>query len=162
MSFILSDGHRADSCHFIGLLEQVHLPGGRGRPRKRCRYVIADKGYDSDPLRRDCTRYGMRPIIARRNMHRRPRRGLPHQFDRPKYRQRNGVERLFSWLKEKRRLSTCYDKLASRFRAMVTLACIEHCLYRALPASRLFRQNVVEGIRSLWPSGAPQYPLMGD
>ncbi len=111
-----------------GLLEKVRLPGRSGRPRKRSRYIVADKGYDSDALRRYCTRYGMRPIIPRRHMHRRPRPGLPHQFDRPKYRQRNVVERLFGWLKEKRRLNTRYDKLASSFSAMVTLACIERCM----------------------------------
>lgn len=133
LSFTLSAGHRADSRHFTELLERVRLPSDRVRPRKRCRYVVADKGYDSDPLRRYCIRYGMRPIIARRHMHRRPRSGLPHQFDRPKYRQRNVVERLFSWLKEKRRLCTRYDKLASSYRAMVTLACIERCMRADFP-----------------------------
>ncbi|TDX23735.1 DDE family transposase [Modicisalibacter xianhensis] len=38
------------------------------------------------------------------------------------------MERLFGWLKEKRRLNTRYDKLASSFSAMVTLACIERCM----------------------------------
>ena len=94
-----------------------------GRPRKRCHHVIADKGYDSDDLRRYCTRHGMQPIIPRR-----PRPGLPHQFDRPKYRQRNVVERVFGWLKEKRHFNTRYDKLAKSFKAMVTLACIERCM----------------------------------
>jgi len=70
----------------------------------------------------------MRSIIPQSRMHRRPRLGLSHQFDRPKYRQRNVVERLFGWLKEKRRLNTRYDKLASSFKAMVTLACIEQCM----------------------------------
>lgn len=38
---------------------------------------------------------GMQPIIPHHRMHRHPRPGLPHQFDRPKYRQRNVVERVF-------------------------------------------------------------------
>lgn len=106
----------------------MRLPDRSGRPRKRSRYLVADKGYDSDALRRYCTRYGMRPVSPRRRMHRRPRPGLPHQFDQPKCRQHNMVERLFSWLKEKRRLKTRYDKIASSSRAMVTLACIERCM----------------------------------
>ncbi|SFU96563.1 Transposase DDE domain-containing protein [Halomonas korlensis] len=68
LSFTLSAGHQADSRHFFELLEQVQLPGDRGRPRKRCRYVVADKGYDSDPLRRYCTRFCMRLIITRRRL----------------------------------------------------------------------------------------------
>lgn len=110
------------------LLEQISLPGSKGRPRKRCRYVLADKGYDSQALRQYCDRYGMQPVIPLRQMHRKPRRGLPRLFDKPQYRKRNVIERLFSWLKEKRRLCTRYDKLASSFRAMVVLACIEKCL----------------------------------
>ena len=38
------------------------------------------------------------------------------------------VEQLFSWIKEKRHLYIRYDKLASSFKAMVTLACIEKYL----------------------------------
>ncbi len=113
LAFSLSAGQRADSIYLTELLEKVRLPERSGRPRKRSRYIVADKGYDSDALRRDCTRYGMRPIIPQRRMHRRPKPGLPHQF---------------GWLKEKRRLNTRYDKLASSFKAMVTLACIERCM----------------------------------
>ena len=90
LAFSLSAGQRADSIYLTELLEKVHLPGRSGRLRKRSRYIVADKGDDSDALRRYC----MRPIIPQRRMHRRPKPGLPHQFDRPKYRQRNAVERL--------------------------------------------------------------------
>lgn len=116
------------SIFLTELLEKVRLPGQSGRPGKRSRYIVADKGYDSDALRHYCTRYGMRPIIPQCRMHRRPKLGPPHQFDRPKYRQRNVVERLFGWLKGKRRLSTRYDKQAMSFKAMVALACIERCM----------------------------------
>ena len=128
LAHCLSPGQHADSRYFKALLEQVRLPGTSGRPRTRSRYIIADKGYDSDDQRHYCTRHGMRPIIPYRRMHRRPRRGLLHPFDRPKYRQRNIVERVFSWLKEKRHFNTRYDKLAKSFGAMVTLACIERCM----------------------------------
>lgn len=127
LTFTLSPGQQADSQHFIPLLEQVRLPGTRGRPRKRCRRIVADKGYDSETLRRYCDRVSIQPVIARRKMRRKPRPGLPRLFDQPTYRQRNVIERLFSWLKEKRRLCTRFDKLASSFKAMVTLACIDRC-----------------------------------
>ncbi|EHK59505.1 IS5 family transposase, partial [Halomonas sp. GFAJ-1] len=45
-----------------------------------------------------------------------------------KYRQRNVIERCFSWLKECRRIATRYEKLASSFKAMVFVACIDRCL----------------------------------
>ena len=68
------------------------------------------------------------PLIAQRKMYRKPRPGLPRGFDKPKYRERNVVERAFSWLKELRRIATRYDKLARSFRAMVCLACMSRCL----------------------------------
>ncbi|MGO2243195.1 MULTISPECIES: transposase [Vreelandella] len=45
-----------------------------------------------------------------------------------KYRQRNAVGRCFGWLKELHRIATRYEKLASSFRAMVCVACIDRCL----------------------------------
>ncbi len=128
LTFTLSPGQDSDTRHFMPTLEQVRLPGPAGRPRKRCRYVVADKGYDSDELRRYCDRHRMKPVIGNRKMHRKPRPGLPRGFDKPKYRQRNIIERHFGWVKELRRICTRFDKLASSFRAMVCLACIDRCL----------------------------------
>ncbi|TDA95379.1 transposase [Halomonas marinisediminis] len=123
-----SPGQDADSRHFMSTLEQVHLPARRGRPRKRCHYIVADKGYDSDSLRHYCDRHQMKPIIARRKMHRKPRPGLPRGFYKPRYRERNVIERCIGWIKELRSVCTRYDKLASSFSAMVCLECIDRCL----------------------------------
>ena len=70
-----------------------------GRPRKRCRWLLADKGYDAEHLRQYCDRYRMQPVIPQRTMKRKPKPGLPRLFDRPKYRQRNIIEPQWShWL----------------------------------------------------------------
>lgn len=69
LAFALSPGQQADSHHFISTLERIHLLGRTGRPHKRSRYIVADKGYDSDELRRYCDRHGMKPVIAQRNRH---------------------------------------------------------------------------------------------
>lgn len=128
LAFTLSAGQESDSRHFMSTLEQVRLPGPKGRPRKRCRHIVADKGYDSEVLRRYCDRHRMTPIIPFRRMHRKPRPGLPRGFDKPRYRERNIIERCIGWMKELRRVCTRFDKLASSFRAMVCLACIDRCL----------------------------------
>jgi len=47
LNFTLSPGQHADSAYFAETLDQVRLPGRRGRPIKRCREIIADTGYDS-------------------------------------------------------------------------------------------------------------------
>lgn len=99
------------------------LTSQRGHPRKRCQWLLADKGYDADALRRYCDRYRMQPVIPLRSMKRKPKPGLPRLFDRQKYRQRNIIERMFGWLKENRRIVTRFDKLAKSYVAMVSLAC---------------------------------------
>ncbi len=107
---------------------RLTFQGLRGRPRKRCRWLLADKGYDAEALRRYCDRYRMQPVIPLRSMKRKPKPGLPRLFDRPKYRQRNIIERMFGWLKENRRIVTRFDKLAKSYAAMVSLACAMRCL----------------------------------
>lgn len=101
---MLSPGQASDIAHAQPLLDQVRIPGKSGRPRKRCRWLLADKGYDAEHLRQYCDRYRMQPVIPQRTLKRKPKPGLPRLFDRPKYRQRNIIERMFGWLKENIRL----------------------------------------------------------
>src|ERR687892_1435778 len=61
----------------VTLLEQtldtvaVGRPGKPGRPRKRPERLIADRGYDSNPLRARLARRGIDPIIPARRTHKR-------------------------------------------------------------------------------------------
>jgi len=81
-------------------------------------------------------------------MKRKPKLGLPRLFDKPKYRQRNIIERMFGWLKESRRIGTRYDKLAKSFGAMVSLACTMRCCditFRTLPSALPIRRADRQG-----------------
>ncbi|MBK1656397.1 MULTISPECIES: IS5 family transposase [Allochromatium] len=128
LSFLLSPGQHSDIGYAQPLLDQVRLPSARpGRPRTRGRQLLADKGYDADGLRHYCDRRGIRPVIPQRQGVRKPKPGRPRTFSATRYRQRNVIERLFGWLKSCRRIATRYDKLASSFSAMFTLACIRRC-----------------------------------
>lgn len=87
-------------------------------------------------------------MIPLRSMKRNPSPGLPTLFDRPKYRQRKIIERMFGWLKENRRIVTRVDKLAKSYAAMVSLACAMRCLrklfsYRAKHNRPLFSESSV-------------------
>ncbi len=140
LCFVLSPGQTSDISTAQVLLDQVRISGEPGRPRKCGRWLLADKGYDAEHSRQYCDRYRMQPVIPLRSMKRKPKPGLPRLFDRPKYRQRNIIERMFSWLKEHRRIGTRYDKLARSFAAMVKLACTLRCLrqyVRTEPSSPL-------------------------
>lgn len=73
LRLLLSGGQASDISYAQPVLEDVSIPTSkRGRPRKRCRWLLADKGYDADALRRFCDRYRMQPAIPLRAMTRKP------------------------------------------------------------------------------------------
>jgi transposase len=97
----------------------VKRPGGRGRPKRRPRQVVGDKGYSSRRVRRYLRRHAIRSVIPTKRTERRQ-----PAFDRDLYRERNKVERRINRLKAFRRVATRYEKLAVNFLAMVTIAAI--------------------------------------
>ena len=80
-------------------------------------YLIADRGYDSDPLVAALAARGTCAVIPPRRKRRHPR-----AYDAARYAQRHPVERLFSRLKQFRRVATRYDKLDRHFLAFIHLA----------------------------------------
>ena len=80
---------------------------------------IADKGYDSDPLREQIRSKKMIPIIPRKSN---SKKSNP-EFDSHLYKLRHLVENLFARLKHFRSIATRFDKLARNFRSMLFIAC---------------------------------------
>lgn len=92
---------------------------GRGRPRKRPRRLVGDKGYCGRPVRTLLKKRGIRFTIAKRkNMQRRG------PFNKEIYRRRNLVERLINRFKQYRRIATRYEKRVANYRAMWVIAAI--------------------------------------
>jgi transposase len=79
--------------------------------------LLADKGYDADAIRQELANAEVEAVIpAKRN------RRIPAPHDPVKYRWRNRIERLFSKLKNWRRVATRYDKTADSYIGFVSLA----------------------------------------
>ena len=87
-----------------------HLPD-------RTRYLIADKGYDANALRKDLRQRRIAPVIPGRANRKRKVR-----LDARRYRDRHLIENAFCRLKDVRRIATRYDKLARNFLSAVALA----------------------------------------
>jgi transposase len=85
LRFLLSGGQASNISYAQPLLDKACIPTLRGRPRKRCKGLLADKDYDAEALRRYCDRYRMQPVIPLRIMKRKPKPGLPRLFERPVY-----------------------------------------------------------------------------
>ena len=81
------------------------------------RLLSADKGYDSDAIRRQIEASGAAPNIPPKAN----RRWKPC-FSPALYRNRNAIERMFCRLKDFRRIATRYDRLATNFLAAVCIA----------------------------------------
>lgn len=73
LHFRLSRGQASDISHAQPLLDAVRIAGKPGGPRKRSRWLLADKGYDAEHLRQYCDRYRMQPVVPLRAMPRKPR-----------------------------------------------------------------------------------------
>jgi transposase len=106
-------------------LATVKVPRPKGRPRTCPKEVVADKGYDSGPLRRHLRRRGIKPCIPER----RGKKPVPgRKADLSGYRHRWKVERTFAWLGNYRRLVVRYEWLAHVYLAFVMVAFILICL----------------------------------
>ena len=94
----------------------------RGRPKNRVRRLIADRAYDSDPLRKQLHTRGIELICP----HRQNRRKAATQDGRPlrRYRHRWKIERTFAWLGNFRRLVVRYDRSLLMYNAFFHLACL--------------------------------------
>lgn len=103
-------------------LASISVPrGGRGRPQKRPLRIVADRAYDSDPLRGRLLRRGMLLLSPHRQGRRKP--SLNDGRTLRRYRKRWKVERTFAWLGNYRRLVVRYDRHLSMYRAFFHLAC---------------------------------------
>jgi transposase len=102
-------------------LAEVRVPRPKGRPRQKPERVIADRGYDSDPLRRRLKKRGIELIVPYRenNKERRyeGRRKLRRNL------RRWIVERTNAWLGQFRRLLVRHEHLLSTYYAFFYLAC---------------------------------------
>ncbi len=83
------------------------------------KYILGDKGYDSDKLRALIRKQGARPVIPSKVNR---KRKIP--LDKARYKSRHLVENAFCRLKDFRRVATRYDKLARNFLSAVALAVV--------------------------------------
>ena len=86
-------------------------------------YLLADKGYDTDAIRKTLHDDGIRATIPPRS-HRKD----PIPWNRRIQRERNRIERMIGHLKVNRATATRYDKLARSFLDALHLAAIRRCL----------------------------------
>jgi transposase len=108
LRFLVTSGECSDFTQALPLLAQ-----------QKTSYVLADRGYDSDEI----VQYIENNLQAQAVIPPRKHRKIQRPYDRVVYKARNTIERLFSRLKQFRRIATRYDKLKSHFVSFISLAC---------------------------------------
>lgn len=119
-----------ERAQVMPLLDAVRLrTGRRGRPRKRPKVLVTDKGYDAKDLRQQLRRRGIRPQLPKRVWATRKPRGRPVKMDAPRFQ----AERTFAWLQKKyRRVVVRWERLAACFGAFLALATIHIWIQRLI------------------------------
>jgi transposase len=105
----LTPGNIADITMAMPLLAAVVSP----------RRLLADKAYDADSLRRWLDSRRTEAVIPSTAS-----RTVAYPLNRPAYRRRNVIERLFGRLKNWRRIATRYDRLARNYLAALALVAV--------------------------------------
>jgi transposase len=106
--FILTAGQRNDITQALGLI--CGLPAD---------FVMGDTAYDADHFRQDIAAIGAQAVIPSN-----PSRARKPGLDKALYKERHLIECCFNKLKQFRRIATRYEKTASAFLAMITVAAI--------------------------------------
>jgi transposase len=106
---LLSEGQMSD--HKGARLMFGRLP--------KAKYLIADRGYDSDRFRTALAARGTKPCIPPRK-----NRKIQHPYDATLYKQRHRIEVKFGKLKDWRRIAMRYDRCADTFMSAIVIAAI--------------------------------------
>jgi transposase len=101
-----------------------------GRPRQKPVRVIADKAYDSDPLRKRLQKRGIELVCPHKKNRVRPATQDGRALRR--YRRRWIVERTNAWLGNFRRLVVRYDRSLTIYGAFFHIACFMIVLRRVV------------------------------
>lgn len=115
----LTPGQASECRWFVPLIQKVCGLKEDGTLTTTPGAVAGDKGYSSNANREWLRSHEIKVVIpTKANETKDP------DFDQELYRGRNIVERVIGWLKEKRRLSSRYEKLAVHYLAMIQIYAI--------------------------------------
>ena len=108
MRFILSAGQCHDATEASVLIQGFE-----------CAHVIGDRGYDADAFIAAIQAQQAEAVIPPKK-----NRVVPRDYDKVLYKTRNFIERFIGHLKQYRRVSSRYDKLAVRYLGFLHFAAI--------------------------------------
>ena len=94
------------------------------RNQFRMKYLLADKAYDTDKIRQNCSTYGTKTCIPPKC-----NRISPAKYDSELYKKRRIIENMFGQLKDWRGIAMRFCRCAHTFDSFVCLALIQIFFY---------------------------------
>jgi transposase len=114
----LTGANRHDVTQLLPLVKAIPPIAGKvGRPRCKPDCVHGDRGYDSEPHRKEIRQKGIEPVLAKRRTENGSGLGVFRWV----------VERTLSWLHQFRRLRVRYERRADIHEALLKIGCIVIC-----------------------------------
>lgn len=96
-----------------------------GRPITCPELINADAAYDSKDIHEyNRARKIKTNIPINKRNHKYPKRGRPIKLDKDIYKNRNVIERFFSWIESYKKVFPRYERLEIFYADMATLACV--------------------------------------
>lgn len=118
LAVVLTGANTHDVTQLLPLVDGIQPVRGKpGRPRQRPQRVQGDRGYDSEPHRKQLRRRNIEPVLAKRNTEHGSGLGVFRWV----------VERTLAWLHQFRRLRTRYDRRDDIHEAFMSLGCAMIC-----------------------------------
>jgi transposase len=118
LSVILTGANRHDVTQLLPLVDSIPAIAGKvGRPLQCPDSILGDRGYDSEPHRRQLRSRGIVPLLAKRWTENGSGLGIYRWV----------IERSISWLHQNRRLRIRYEKRDDIHQAFLTIGCIKIC-----------------------------------
>jgi transposase len=132
LGFHLDSANRAEIKLAEQTLQTIRVTRPRGRPKRRPKKLVADRGYDSHDFRQALRRRGISMCIPpkRRPTSWWPKRGRPVLARKDNYRHRFKVERSFAWLGTFRRLLIRWESLFRVYRSFFAFGVMVLCIKR--------------------------------
>jgi transposase len=118
LAALLTGANRNDVTQLLPLVQAIPPVRGKpGRPRRKPDRVQGDRGYDSEPHRRELRSRKIEPVLARRRTGHGSGLGVTRWV----------VERTLAWLHQFRRLRLRCERLAEVHEAFLSIGCILIC-----------------------------------
>lgn len=123
VSYQIGKANYHDQRLVVKTIDGITINGKQRRPKR----MGGDKGFDSDPLRKECRTRHIVPCFSSRDNHV-PKLTIRERREQKYCRKRWKIERTFAWINMNRRIDRMLERKTKSYEMFMDLAVIRHYL----------------------------------